>query len=270
MRNHKLITGLISVGIYIFVVGLLVFYFNVHNKNISKRFVKKDDHKIQISIATLSKRTQKPKKIHTKTHPKRIKPKSKIDKKKIIKKSKVRKKPKIKPKKRVIKSKKIVKNRDKNITKKQHRIKPTDLFANVKVTKKKPLVQITSKPIEPKSKQNLIKITSKLHLSAMQKINNSLKVQPNKNSGIRNEYLARVQEQLEDWPTQSDFAGQSVKVLLYIKPSGDFTFEIKSASSNLEFNQSLSKYLKQLQVIGFGRHEGSKTYVFEANFVAKE
>jgi heme/copper-type cytochrome/quinol oxidase subunit 1 len=99
MRNHKLITGLISVGIYIFVVGLLVLYFNVHNKNISKRFVKKNDHKIQISIATLPKRTQKPKKIHTKTHPKRIKPKSKIDKKKIIKKSKVRKKPKIKPKK---------------------------------------------------------------------------------------------------------------------------------------------------------------------------
>jgi len=275
MRNHKLITGLISVGIYIFVVGLLVLYFNVHNKNISKRFVKKNDHKIQISIATLPKQTQKPKKIHTKHHPKRTKPKSKVDKKKIIKKreskkSKVRKKPKIKPKKRVIKSKKIVKNRDKNITKKQHRTKPTDLFANVKVTKKKLLIQITSKPIESKPKQNLIKITSKPHPSAMQKINNSLKVQPNKNSGIKNEYLARVQEQLEDWPTQSDFAGQSVKVLLYIKPSGYFTFEIKSASKNPEFNSSLSEYLKQLQSIGFGRHEGSRTYVFEANFVAKE
>jgi hypothetical protein len=275
MRNHKLITGLISVGIYLFVIGLLVVYFNVHNKNSSKRFVKKDEHKIQISIATLPKQTHKPKKTHKKQIAKKSKPKSKVHKKHIAKKSKPKKKkpikkPKIKPKKRVIKSKKVVKNRDKNITKKQHASKPKDLFANIKVTQKKPLIQITSKPIESKPKQNLIKITSKPHPSAMQKINNSLKQQPSKNSGVKNEYIARVQEQLEDWPAQSDFAGQNVKVLLYIKPSGDFSFEIKSASSNPEFNQSLSDYLKQLQILGFGRHEGSRTYKFEANFVAKE
>ena len=268
MRNHKLITGLISVGIYIFVVGLLVVYFNVHNKNSSKRFVKNDDHKIQISIATPPKQMIRPKKIHKKHIAKKSKPKNKVHKKHIAKKSKPKKNKPIKKAKS--KPKKNVKNRDKNITKKQHSSKPKDLFANIKATKKKPLIQIASKPIESKPKQNLIKITSKPHLSAIQKINNSLKHQPNKNSGVKNEYIARVQEQLEDWPTQSDFAGQNVKVLLYIKPSGDFSFEIKSASSNPEFNQSLSEYLNQLQVIGFGRHEGGRTYEFEANFVAKE
>jgi hypothetical protein len=207
--------------------------------------------------------------------PKKTRIKHKIVKKHISKKVKPKKtkqtkKKIIKTKKRVIKAKKVVKNRDKNITKKQHRTKPKDLFANIKVTKKKPLIQITSKPIESKPKHNIIKITSKPHPSAMKKINNSLKQQPNKNSGVTNEYLAKVQEQLEDWPAQSEYAGESVKVLLFIKPSGYFDFEIKSASRNPEFNQALSDYLKQLQIIGFGRHEGRRTYTFEANFVAKE
>jgi hypothetical protein len=74
---------------------------------------------------------------------------------------------------------------------------------------------------------------------------------------------------LEDWPAQSDYAGQEVKVMLYIDPNGFFEFDIKSASNNPDFNQGLELYLEQLQEFGFGRHKGNRTYNFEAKFIAK-
>jgi protein TonB len=75
---------------------------------------------------------------------------------------------------------------------------------------------------------------------------------------------------LEGWPAQSDFAGEKVKVHLKIDPTGHFEFVIKRKSSNPEFNRALTEYLKQLQEFGFGPHKGSRTYLFEAEFIAKE
>ena len=75
---------------------------------------------------------------------------------------------------------------------------------------------------------------------------------------------------LEGWPAQSEYAGEKVKVLLYIQPSGFFEFKIKSASRNPDFNRGLTEYLEQLQEFGFGRHNGGRTYNFEAEFIAKE
>jgi hypothetical protein len=280
MRGYRLITGIISIGIYILVVGLLVLYFNIRDDKKPQKFVKKDEHKITVSLSSMQLQKQKSKKIHKKIIQKQ-KPKNRPkkhltkrpNKKRLPKKHTSKKNiKKIVHKKKidtVIKKKKAVKNIDKNITKKQRHSTPKDLFANIKVISKKPKMIISDKPIVTKPKNNLIKLTNK-RPSAIQKINNSLKKQLNKKSGVKDAYLARVQEQLEDWPAQSDFAGESVKVILYIKPSGKFTFEIKSASANPNFNISLSEYLTQLQAIGFGRHNGGHTYIFEANFIAKE
>jgi len=275
MRKSQLVAGILSVGIYIFVVLLLVLYFNDKQHNKAKRYVKKNEHRIQVSLAsdTQVPAILKPKVKH------RVKPKPKSKPKKtppkktrhsVVKKPKVHKKITKKEPKRVQKKvihKKVV-QKDTNRTKK-HIVKKQDLFASIKVPKKHNILVISDKPIVSKPKNNLIKISDKKP-SALQKVNNSLRKQKSMDSGVTNLYLARVQEMLEDWPAQSDFAGQSVKVLLYIKPSGMFDFEIKSASTNPEFNQALVDYLKQLQVFGFGKHEGSRTYRFEANFVAKE
>ena len=82
--------------------------------------------------------------------------------------------------------------------------------------------------------------------------------------------MAKVQSMLEGWPAQSEYAGEKVKVLLHIDPTGSFEFKLKTASNNENFNIGLIEYLKQLQTIGFGHHKGERTYQFEAEFIAKE
>jgi len=278
MKKSQIVSGLVAVGIYICFLVLLVLYFNIHSDNKQKRYVKKDEHKIHIALANMpfekkQKKTVK-KKLPKLKKPPKAKKKKHIIKKKSLKHTKSIKKrdrkvlKKTKVKRKIVKKQKI-KTEDKNITKKQQRIKTTDLFANLKVKQKKhPLITISDKPIISKPKQNLIKLSDKP--SALKMVNSSLKKQKNMDSGVSNQYLARVQRILEDWPAQSEFAGESVKVLLFIKPNGKFEFEIKSASSNPNFNEALIEYLRQLQPIGFGRHKGHRTYNFEANFVAKE
>jgi len=255
-------SGLYAFGIYIAVVGLLLFYFNSREENKSKRYVKKDEHRIQVALSGSSKpQTQKQKK------PSKAKPKptqTKKSPKKAVKKKVVKKQVSKKQvsKKRVIKEKvvkkkpahKKVKKKDVNKSKKPKKRAAKDLFANVKTTKKKKMnIQVSDKPI-----------------SATAHINNSLKNQKSMQSGVESNYLATVQSMLEDWPAQHDYAGEKVKVLLYIDPTGNFEFKIKSASRNLDFNRGLTEYLEQLQEFGFGRHKGGRTYEFEAEFIAKE
>jgi protein TonB len=95
-------------------------------------------------------------------------------------------------------------------------------------------------------------------------------VQKRSDSGVENAYLAKVQDMLEDWPAQSDYAGEKVKVILFIKPSGLFEFKLQTISSNKAFNSGLVAYLEQLQSIGFGHHKGKRTYEFGAEFIAND
>jgi len=257
LKPSKLIPGILAVGIYLIVIGLLIFYFNTKNENKPKQYVKKDEHRIQVALAEPSKA-------------KSIKPKKKKPKKKVVKKPKP--KPKKSTQKKVIKEKivkkKKVKKRDVNKTKpKKPRAK--DLFANVKTAPKKSLIKVSDKPIKSKPKNDLIKVSDK-PMSASERINASLKNQKNSRSGVENAYLAKVQRMLEGWPAQSDYAGEKVKVILHIRESGFFDFKIKSASRNPNFNAGLSAYLEQLQEFGFGPHKGGRTYHFEAEFIAKE
>ena len=260
-KSSTYISGLLAFGIYFILIGLLLFYFNTREEKKSVRYVKKDEHRIQVAISA-------PKKV-LKTKP--AKPKNKSKHK--AKKAKAKAKPKHKSKKKVIKEKvvkkKVVKKKDQNLTKPKKVNKPKDLFANVSSPKKKPKLnmKITNKPVKPKESK-LIKVSNKPSASAL--VSDSLKVQKSSDSGVENAYLAKVQSMLEGWPAQSEYAGEKVKVLLQIKPSGFFEFKIKSASNNYDFNDGLTEYLEQLQEIGFGRHKGNRTYQFEAEFIAKE
>jgi len=263
MKFVKLLPGAMAIGIYFLVIGLLLFYFNTRNEDKSKHYVKKDEHRIQVALTTpkkveKSKQTKKKQKIKSKKNPKKKpkrKPKPKKSHRKKVIKEKIRKKP--------------LKKKDVNITKPKKRHIAKDLFANVKINKKKNIIKISDKPIKSKVKNNLIKVTENKK-SALERIESSLKNKKSSNSGVENAYLAKVQSMLEGWPAQSEYAGEKIKVLLYINPTGFFEFKLKRVSNNRDFNEGLAEYLEQLQEIGFGRHKGKRTYNFEAEFIAKE
>jgi protein TonB len=259
-KSSTLFSGFLAFGIYFFIVGLLLFYFNTRNEEKSVHYVKKDEHRIQVAISTPQKAIAPKPKVKPKKKPK-PKPKKKV---------KSKPKPKKVIKKKVIKekiSKRTMKKKDENLTKAKK--KALDLFANVKTSKKKNLITVSDKPIKTIPKNNLIKMSDK-PVSASERISSSLKEQKSSDSGVENAYLAKVQSMLEGWPAQSEYAGEKVKVLLRIDPTGLFEFELKTVSSNENFNSGLTEYLEQLQTIGFGRHKGERTYQFEAEFIAKE
>jgi len=266
-KSPKLIWGVLAFGIYFAMIGLLVFYFNTREEKKSVHYVKKDEKRIQVALST-PKKPENKKALNPKPKVKpKPKPKPKV-------KPKVKPKPKPKPKKvvkkKVIKEKvvkKPVKKKDENLTKPKK--KALDLFANVKTPKKKNLIEVTDKPIKTVPKNNLIEVTDK-PTTASERINSSLKDQKSSDSGVEDAYLAKVQSMLEGWPAQSEYAGEKVKVLLQIDPTGGFEFKLKTVSNNENFNTGLIEYLEQLQTIGFGRHKGERTYQFEAEFIAKE
>lgn len=264
-KSSTFISGFLAFGIYFLLIGLLIFYFNTRDEKKSVRYVKKNENRIQVALST-------PKKPENK---KAINPKPKVKPKP---KPKPRVKPKVKPKskpkkvvkKKIIKEKvvkKTVKKKDENLTKPKK--KALDLFENVKTPKKKKLIEVTDKPVKTAPKSNFIKVTDK-PISASERISTSLKNQKSSDSGVENAYLAKVQSMLEGWPAQSEYAGEKIKVILYINPTGFFEFKLKTTSNNPNFNEGLTGYLEQLQDIGFGRHKGERTYQFEAEFIAKE
>jgi protein TonB len=263
-KSSTFISGFLAFGIYFILIGLLIFYFNTRDEKKSVHYVKKDERRIQVALSTPKKAINPKPKVKPKPKPKpKVKPKVK---------PKPKPKPKKEVKKKVIKEKvvkKVVKKKDVNLTKPKKINKPKDLFANVKAPKKKTLIVVTDKPIKTTPKSNLIKVIDK-PISASERISSSLKVQKSSDSGVENTYLAKVQSMLEGWPAQSEYAGEKVKVLLLIDPTGGFEFKLKTASNNENFNLGLIEYLEQLQTIGFGRHKGERTYKFEAEFIAKE
>lgn len=257
--SPNLIWGLLSISIYFAMVGALIFYFNTRNEKKSVHYVKKNENRIRVALHT-------PKKEKT----------TKSKPKKLISKSKVKQKLKPKDTKKKVIQEKIVKKKDvnkskplKKMPKKVNKLKvkkASELFSNIKTEEKKLNMQITDKPIKSVPKKNIIKVSEK-HLSASERISSTLKTS---DSGVENAYFAKVQSMLEDWPAQSDFAGEKATVILFIEPSGRFKFRIKSGSNIEEFNTGLMGFLEQLQTIGFGRHHAGRTYEFEAEFIAKE
>lgn len=277
-RSPRLGWGLLALVIYMVSIILLAFYFNVKEEEKAKRYVKKNEQRIQVGLSSPKKAINPKSKSTTDTVVKPRTNKTSKTKKVIKPKAKPKSKPQTKPQKieikKVIKEKvvkkaakkKELKKKDLKVT--QPKKKPQDLFANVK-TPKKNVIQVSDKPIESKPKRDLIKVTEKKS-SASELINTSLKNQKSSDSGVEDAYLAKVQSMLEGWPAQNVYAGEKVKMHLLIDPAGAFEFRVMSASNNENFNRDLVEYLKQLQLIGFGRHKGSRTYKFEAEFIAKE
>jgi len=254
-----LVSGVLAFLAYFIIIALLIIYFNTRDEEKKERYVKKNENRIQVALSS-------PKKVTAPKKKAKKKPKSK---------PKHKPKPKTKPKqkktqKKVIKEKvvkkKIVKKKDINATK--PKVKARDLFKNVKTSKKKKLnIQVSDKPIKTKPKNDLIKVSS---ISASERINASLQSDRKSDKGVENAYFAHVQRILEDWPAQSNYAGEKATVILTIQPSGYFEFRIVSQSNIPAFNRGLKEFLEQLQEIGFGPHNAGRPYRFEAEFIAKD
>jgi outer membrane biosynthesis protein TonB len=254
-KSSTFIAGVLSVGIYIAFMLVLVIYFNTRDVKKPIHYVKKNEDSIRI---TMSSPTDKPKKQIKKTvkKPEISKPKKSI-KKETVKKKKTVKKKILKEK--IVKKPKKVNKQESKTPKKVN--KPKSLFDNVKTNKE---------PSKPKKKIVEKQKTTKPKKSASELFNDSLKVQKPSDRGIENAYLAMVEEKLNGWPAQSEYAGEKAKVLLKIQSNGSFTFKVISGSSNSDFNFGLEEYLTQLQRFGFGPHKGGRTYEIDVEFIATE
>ena len=252
--DSKLTSGLIAVGVYLGVLGLVFYYFGYHTSPPSKHYVTHSDKAIAVSLQTSNvhpkprKATPKPKpKSKTSPKPKHTKPKPMVTKKpeKVAPKPKPKPKPKKTPKK----------------------IKPKSLFSHVKTAQK-------SKP-KPKPKATSIK-PAKVTAQARQKSSDKSKIsrdalrkQKEHDKGIENRYLAGVQDKLYGWPPQSNFAGARITIGLTIHPDGHFDYVVLTPSSNPDFGRTIRRYLTQLKSIGFDPTPKGKTYEFKVEIVAK-
>ena len=274
-KSPKIITGIMAFLIYFILLGLVIYYFNTKSIDKTKHYVKKNEHRIQVSLARVKstkkikpksktslnpKSKQIPKSTSTKKikTPKISKPivkkklKKKIIKEKIVKKTINKKTPKINKA-----PTKLLKRKETKIKHKvSKKIKTSDLFTKVK----------TKNNVKQKKKEKLIqKRTSK----ASEHIRELLKKQTIKDKGIENAYFSKVQALLQTWPAQSEFAGQKAIVRISVKPTGKFDFKVQTGSKNIQFNKELIAFLKQLQRLGLGRHKAGRSYEFNVEFIAK-
>lgn len=258
-KSSTFISGVLAFGIYFALLITLLFYFNIREEKKPVHYVKKNEDRIRVSMSSpkseVKKQTKKVVKKEAKKKVIKKKILKEIPKKKVVKKEVVKKKV---LKKKVIKEKVVKKvkppkkkKETKTTTKKVN--KPKDLFANVSANKK------------PEKKR-----VYKPKVSASELFSNSIKVQKPSDRGIENAYLAKVEEKLNGWPAQSEYAGEKAKVLLTIQTNGNFKFKVVTGSSNPDFNEGLIAYLKQLQKFGFGSHKGGRAYKIEVNFIATE
>ncbi len=261
-KSSTLISGLLAVGIYISVIGLLLFYFNTRDAKKPVHFVKKNEERIRVSMSEPKPQVKKeikpaPKKIEK--HKPKPKPKKAV-KKKVVEKKVIKEK--------VVKKAKVVKKKkDVNTTRPKKVNKPKDLFANISSKKTVEQPKKVKIPVKPK-KDTLKKISEKP--SASDLVSDSLKKQKKSDVGIENAYLAKIEEKLKGWPAQSEYAGEKAKVWLRVEPNGTFQYKVVTASGNEAFNTGLMAYLEQLKKIGFGPHKGNRAYELDVEFVATE
>ena len=306
-KSPKLIFGILAFFIYFSLMGVLIYYFNTHNSIQPKHYVKKNENRIQVSLAAPKKKishaSSKPKtppvtqikkkkesKVTHKLSKKPLKEKSKIEKKRKVKKvikekivKKISKKPlkkkdesnstKPSKKKKIIKKEtkktkklKVKKLKKKKIEKKKRKKieKTSELFSKIKSKPKK--------RIEKEQKAHTPKVENKKRAKSSSALEMIQHATSNKQSdrGIENAYFAKVQAVLETWPAQSEYAGEKAMVRIYVKPTGAFTFKVKSKSNNVDFNLGLIDFLEQLKKLGLGSHKSGKTYEIEVEFTAKE
>ncbi len=276
MTEHRSwVSAVAAICIYLLTLFSLIYYFNHHESDEAKNYVKKDQKKISVSLNSPQPKVEpKPKE----------QPKPKNETLKVVKKvtpevvKKEIQKPIAKPKDiNVTKPKEIKKVVPKKEEPKPKKEEPkpkketpkvvdtNDLFKDVK-TDKKPENKEVKKP-------NIIEVSDPKEApkkSASDLLHENTQNEESAQTGIENEYIAKLKERLSQWGEQGEFKGETANVEFVIKPTGDFTFRLKRGSNNQAFNEGLIQYLESLQKVGLGAHSVPRSLVIDVKFIAKE
>ena len=272
INGYSLQSGLMALALYMGLVFTLVYYFNTRQTEKPKHFVMKNDESIRVSLSSASSSASSSRNVAKKSVSKPI-AKPRIVKKPTPKKPIPKKPTPPKP----IPKKVIEKVVPKKVIEKIIPKKVVEKVVPKKVIPQKPTPQkhvMTTKELmasletgqKPSSKTTPSLTKSK----AGQTTSNHSTKAPPLDKGIANAYFAKVEDKLKGWPAQSEYAGEKAEVYLEIEPTGSFTFRVISASGNREFNEGLKAYLTQLQMFGFGRHQGGRAYELHVEFIANE
>jgi len=277
MTEHRSwVSAVAAICIYLLTLFSLIYYFNHHESDEAKNYVKKDQKKISVSLNSPQPKVEpKPKE---QPKPKKEEPKPKKETPKVVKKE--IQKPIAKPKDiNVTKPKEIKKVVPKKEEPKPKKEEPkpkketpkvastNDLFKDVKTDKKPEKKQDTKPDIKVSGPKEVKQEPKK---SAMDRLNEAQEIEEDAQSGIEDAYIAKVNELLYQWGEQGEFKGETANVELVIKPTGDFTFRLKRASNNQAFNEGLIQYLESLQKVGLGAHSVPRSLVIDVDFIAKE
>ena len=237
MSRLKLQSLITAIAVYIVIlIAIFIAVFFKEDIPKSKNYTAKKSEVIEVSLGSPA-----PKKAKAKT----------TKKSKKSKKKKSHKKPK------------KVRNNKTKITKKSIKTKKTAKKAKKIVTKKRETKPNTSK-LFGSITNNIKKSDNKLKGK-----NGKSLSKENKSKGVVNKYLANIQNTLQGWPAQSNFAGEKIRVELKVYSSGLFDYKILSRSLNPEFNSALKSYLEQLKKFGFGFHSNPKPLKIIVEFIAK-
>ena len=256
MRWHpKYTNGIWAVALYLLVVVGIFYYFGYREHRPSVRYVAHDTGAIAVTLRSLGqqssaqKRSSHPAK---KPSPKPHKTSHKKPKPIHRPRSKKPAHPKPVPKKRA--KKKATKPRKKPA-------KPIDTRALFSST-------VSQKSAKKSSNKSTKHRTGSSRKQAGRPTAGSKTKRPG-DRGIENRYLARVQDALYGWPTQSNFAGARIVLDLRIHPDGSFDYRVLRPSGNVEFDRTILRYLDRLKAQGFGPTPSGRPYHFETDILAK-
>lgn len=159
--------------------------------------------------------------------------------------------------------KKVVKKPEPPKPVEEKKEKPIDTKQLMKLlpqpTKEQPKTKTESKPVDAKS------IVNSLDLKK-----NSLNVSFN-SSGEFDAYLNKIAQIIRaGWNPYSTDAGLVATINININPDGSFTFKLKTASNNPDFNSRLNEYLKSLQLKNLPPPDNHKSVNVDFNFKATQ
>ncbi len=300
MNSAKVISGVIAFIIYISIIFLILFFYNIH-KTKAKNYVEKNSDRVTVTLVNSNKtvfnRRDKvtiPKKPVPKIVPPKVVPKNVVPKKVVPKKIKRASKPipkpkKVLPKKKVPKKvvpkkvvpkkvvrapkpipkpKKVVPKKKvpkKVVPKKVPKKSAKDLFSSIKT--ERPVKKHSKRPVkQPVKRQSSIKHNSSI-TDRIKATHQSGRVSnANREKGVKNAYIAKVKRAMNNWDAVG-MKGQWVTVNLTIYNSGKFRYTTTGVNGSMR--ESLKRYLDFLNRRGLGRHNKSTPYSIQVRFRAR-
>lgn len=297
MNRGKVISGFVALVIYLSIIFMVLFFYNIHKAK-AKNYVEKNSDRVTVTLVNSDKtvfnksaKKSTPKKPVPKVVPHVKKPivKKHTPKKDIPKKIKRASKPIPKPKKvipkkvvpkKIAPKKKIPKKAKKVIPKPPKKKIPKkkvpkkkvpkktakDLFSSINA--KRPLKKAPkhTQPVKhprpakrPSSIKHNMSITDRIKATHQSgHVSNA-----NRDKGIENAYIARVKRHMNNW-NPVGMKGQWVTVHLTIYNSGKFRYTASGVNSSMR--ASLKRYLDTLNRMGLGRHKKSTPYSIQVRF----